>query len=87
MNEKKHVPTVEELRQRLGPVDELQIRLLLRVSPAQRILTMLEAQEDFISSWYQRLRKSYPNISNLELCYLMFKRLKGSESYGSSIIS
>ncbi len=34
--------TPEEIKARLGPADELQIRLLLRLPPARRLQTMLE---------------------------------------------
>jgi hypothetical protein len=66
----------ERFQQRLGPADELQIRLLLRVPPAQRLRTMLEMQATLLNGWYARLRKSHPELSDLEVCRMMFERLK-----------
>jgi hypothetical protein len=68
--------TLESLKRRLGPADETQIRLLLRVSPAQRILTMLEMQAIILDSWHARLRQAHPELNDLELCQLMFEQLK-----------
>jgi hypothetical protein len=64
-----------ELKRRLGPVDIDQIRLLLRVSPARRILTMLDMQDLILNSWHSRLRQAHPELNNLDLCRLMFERL------------
>jgi hypothetical protein len=71
----QHSP-LAELAQRLGPVDEAQIRLLLRVSPAQRIQTMLDMQAVILNSWQSRLRRSHPELTDLELCHLIFDRLR-----------
>jgi len=68
--------SIDELAQRLGPVDEAQIRLLLRVSPAQRIQTMLDMQAVILNSWQSRLRRSHPELTDLELCHLIFDRLR-----------
>jgi hypothetical protein len=65
------------LRARLGPADEAQIRLLLRVSPAQRLLTMLEMQDLILDSWRDRLRRSHPDLNDLDLTRLLFDRLQG----------
>jgi hypothetical protein len=81
MQTKKHVPTVEELRQRLGPGDPLQIRLLLRVPPEQRLATMLRFQRTLLKNRFHRLCELHPKLSNLETCYLMFEQLKRSDSY------
>ncbi len=67
--------TVEELRQRLGPVDELQIRLLMRLPPGRRVRTMLNVQNVLIMTWQRRLRQTHPELSDLERCQLMFERL------------
>jgi len=78
---KKTVPTTEELRQRLGPIDELQIRLLLRVPPEKRLETMFQLQTTLLKNRFRRLRRLHPGLSNLEVCRLMFDRLKQSDSY------
>lgn len=67
---------LEELKRRLGPVDKAQIRLLLRVPPTQRLLTMLDMQDVILDGWHTRLRRPHPELSNLDLCRLMFKRLE-----------
>jgi hypothetical protein len=68
--------TVEALKQRLGPADEQQIRLLLQVSPGQRLQTMLAMQAAILKDWQTRLRRKHPELTNLELCQLLFDRLK-----------
>ncbi len=52
---------------RLEPPDELQIRLLMNVSPAQRIRGLLAFQDVFLAMHRDRLRRAYPGISDLEL--------------------
>lgn len=67
--------SVEELRQRLGPADDLQIRLLMRLPPGKRVRTMLNVQNVLITTWQRRLCQTYPELSDLERCQLMFERL------------
>lgn len=76
MDKITQISRLEELRLRLGPADEEQIRLLMRVPPGQRILTMLDMQDIILTNWHTRLRKAHPELNDLELCRLMFKRLK-----------
>lgn len=66
----------EKLRQRLGPADEQQIRLLLKVSPDQRLRIMLGMQNTIINTWRLRLRKAHPELNDLELSRMIFARLK-----------
>ena len=61
---------------RLGPANETQARLLLQVSPAQRLQAMLEMEAVILNTWQARLRQAYPELSDLELCRLLFKRLQ-----------
>ena len=68
--------SLSNLKTRLGPADETQIRLLLQVSPAQRLRTMLEMQAVILNTWHTRLQQAHPELSDLELCRLMFKRLQ-----------
>jgi hypothetical protein len=68
--------TSEEFKTRLGPADELQLRLLLRLPPARRLQTMLEMQKIWLDSIRSRLRRLHPELSDLELTRLMFERLK-----------
>lgn len=67
--------TATDLKRRLGQADKAQIQLLLRVSPAQRLQTMLEMQAVILNIWRSRLRRAHPQLSDLELCRLMFERL------------
>jgi DNA-binding MarR family transcriptional regulator len=60
---------------RLDPADELQIQLLLRVSSAQRIRTILAQQDAMLDTWRERLRRAHPELSDLDLCQTMFRRL------------
>lgn len=61
--------------QRLGPPDELQIQLLLRIPPERRLLTMLEMQSLILDGLLMRLRQQHPELSDHERCRLMFQRL------------
>lgn len=71
-------PSLEELQRRLGRADVQQIRLLLRVPPERRIQTMLRMQKVVLNTWFDQLRRSHPDLTNLELCRLVFQRLKQS---------
>ncbi len=68
--------TVESLKRRLGPADKTQIRLLLQVSPAQRLQTMLTIQTTILTNWHTRLRRTHPHLNDLELCKMLFERLQ-----------
>ncbi len=74
--EQPYYHSAEKLRQRLGPADEQQIRLLLNVEPAQRLRTMLDMQNILLNMWRARLRRAHPDLSDLELSRLIFARLK-----------
>jgi hypothetical protein len=37
---------------------------------------MLDMQDIVLDSWRLRLRKAHPELSDLEVCHLMFQRLK-----------
>jgi len=67
---------VESLKRRLGSADTTQIRLLLQLSPAQRLRTMLSMQTTILTDWHTRLRRTHPHLSDLELCELLFERLQ-----------
>jgi len=60
---------------RLDAADELQIRLLMRLSPARRLQTMMEQQAFFLDGARARMRRAYPDLSDLDLVRLMFARL------------
>ena len=70
------LPETTPLKHRLDATDTLQIQLLLRVSPAQRLATMLDMQAVILNTWRSRLRRAHPHLSDLELCRLMFDRLQ-----------
>jgi hypothetical protein len=72
-------PNLEALKRRLGAADIEQIRLLLRVSPTQRLLTMLEMQDIILDGWHSRLRQAHPDLSDLDLCRMMFDRLNQND--------
>lgn len=65
-----------EVHRRLGPADELQIRLLLRLPTARRLQTMLEMQQVWLDSVRARLRRAHPELSDYDLTLLVFERLK-----------
>ncbi len=68
--------TIKSLKRRLGVADKTQIRLLLQVSPAQRLQTMLTMQTTILSNWRTRLRRTHPHLNDLELCQMLFERLQ-----------
>ncbi len=65
-----------EIHRRLGPADELQIRLLLRLPTARRLQTMLEMQQVWLDGVRTRLRHAHPELSDYDLTLLVFERLK-----------
>ena len=67
--------SLDALKRRLGPTDELQIRLLMSVPPERRVRTMMSTAAVIMNSLRDRLRQTYPELSDLELCRLMFERL------------
>ncbi len=67
---------VDEEQRPLGEADELQIRLLMRLPPAQRLRTMMELQALWLDTVRARLRRAYPHLSDYELTVLMFERLQ-----------
>ena len=60
---------------RLDPPDELQIRLLMSIPPERRVRTMMDTAAVIMNSLRARLRRVYPELSDLELARLMFDRL------------
>ena len=44
--------SADGLQRRLEPADVAQIRLLVRIPPAQRVRAMLEMQEIMLKSWH-----------------------------------
>ncbi len=67
---------LDVLERRLNDVDIQQIQLLLRVPPAQRLKTMLTMQSMVLNMWRGRLGKSHPQLNDLDLTRLVFRRLK-----------
>ncbi len=65
-----------EVHRRLGPADELQIRLLLRLPTARRLQTMLEMQQVWLDGVRARLHRAHPELSDYDLTLLVFERLK-----------
>ncbi len=68
--------TSNGVQHRLGPADELQIRLLLRLPTARRLQTMLEMQQVWLDGVRARLRRAHPELSDYDLTLLVFERLK-----------
>lgn len=64
--------SLEALRRRLGPTDELQLRLLMSVPPERRVRTMMDTAESIMDGLRVRLRQAHPAKSDLEICRLMF---------------
>lgn len=71
--------THRERMKRLGPADEAQIRLLMRLPPARRLQTLLELQALWLDTVRARLRRAYPDLSDYALTMLMFQRLQNGE--------
>jgi len=64
-----------EAMRRLGPTDELQLCLLMRVPPERRVRTMMSTAAVIMNSLRARLSQVHPELDDLELCRLMFDRL------------
>ena len=56
-------------------VDMTQMRLLGRLSPAQRLRTMLDARELAVGLMRGRLRRRYPNLSSQEINLKLLEEL------------
>jgi hypothetical protein len=54
----------------------MQIRLLLRVPPERRVQTAQRMKRTVLYMWRDRLRKSHPELDDLGLWQLIFRRLK-----------
>ena len=67
--------SLEAMRRRLGPTDELQLCLLMRVPPERRVRTMMSTAAVIMNSLRARLSQVHPELDDLELCRLMFDRL------------
>jgi hypothetical protein len=57
------------------PVDLAQMRLLGRLSPAQRLRTMLEARELAVGLMRGRLRRRYPTLTSREINLKLLEEL------------
>jgi hypothetical protein len=66
--------SLEAMRRRLGPTDELQLCLLMRVPPERRVRTRMSTAAVIMNSLRVRLQ-AHPELDDLELCRLMFDRL------------
>ena len=60
---------------RFDPVDLAQMRLLGRLSPAQRLRTMLEARELAVGLMRGRLRRRYPTLTSREINLKLLEEL------------
>lgn len=60
---------------RFDRVDKTQMRLLGRLSPAQRLQTMLDARELAVSLIRGRLRRCYPHLSPEEINMKLLEEL------------
>lgn len=58
-----------------NPIDLVQMRLLGRLSPAQRLRTMLDAREMAVSLKRGRLRRHYPELSAQEINLKLLEEL------------
>ena len=66
----------KKTQRRLDVADELQIHLLMRLSPARRMQTLLELQAAWLDGMRARLRRAHPELSDYALTLLTFERLK-----------
>ncbi len=63
-----------------NPVDQTQMRLLGKLSPAQRLQAMLDAREMAVSLKRGRLRRRYPDLSAQEINLKLLEELDPSLS-------
>lgn len=60
---------------RFDPVDIVQMRLLARLPPGQRVSVMLETQAFIRGTVWGRLRRQYPNATDRELALKLLEEL------------
>ncbi len=60
-------PSVKEIVRGLEPVDWEQLRLLARLSPAERVLVGMRAQAFAMAALRGTLRRRFPELSQAEL--------------------
>ena len=61
--------------EKTNPIDLDTIKLLGRLSPAQRVRNMLEAQEFAMSIIRGRLRRRFPELSQREINIKIFEEI------------
>jgi hypothetical protein len=61
---------------RFDPLDPDQVRLLLRLSPGERIRVMLDAQALAKGLIMGRLRRQYPNLTSYELGFKFVEEIE-----------
>lgn len=72
------VRTLEEQRQRLGPVDQLEVQLVGQADSLQRYSMMYSLRGIIVNTWAGWLNAKYPEMSNIERSRLLFERLQES---------
>jgi phage terminase Nu1 subunit (DNA packaging protein) len=68
---------------RFDPVDLEQMRLLVRLSPGQRIRVMLDARELAVGLIRGRLRRQYPHLSTREINLKVLEEIARDERTSS----
>ncbi len=72
------VRTLEEQRQRLGSVDQLEVQLVGLADSAQRYSMMYSLRGIIVNTWAGWLNAKYPEMSNIKRSRLLFERLQKS---------
>jgi hypothetical protein len=72
---------VEELRRRLGPVDELKMRKFLQIPAVERIRMMMEKSAEVLSACRAKLRAAHPEVDDLTLTRMVHDELSDKIIY------
>lgn len=87
MNDKSQGSTglddpIEQLRQRLGPLDLRQIAAWRQMSPAQRLDLAFQAYQFALDAVRSTERRRHPHLSSDELNWRITRRMQGDLQLG-----
>lgn len=76
------VDPIEQLRQRLGPLEPQQIIAWRQMTPAQRLDLAFQAYQFALEAIRLTERRRYPNLSEEELNWRVTRRIQGNQKLG-----
>lgn len=73
---------IEQLRQRLGPLEPQQITAWRQMTPAQRLNLAFQAYQFALDAVRLTERRRHPNLSEEELNWRVTRRMQGNQKLG-----